>query len=76
MGHHSRQRFTDEQVVEVYDSSDKTWHPGIVEVGRKASPQGDYLFADGYDVAVWVRGDRQWVRNDRRRVRPYEGRAE
>ena len=65
-----RQRFTNDQIVEVYQTSDSTWRRGIVEVGNEASPRGDYQFAGGYDVAVWIRGERVWVRNDRRLLRP------
>ena len=65
-----RQRFVDDQVVEVYEASDGTWRRGIVEAGKEASPRGDYQFPGGYEVCVWIRGDRLWVRNDRRHIRP------
>jgi len=66
-----RQTFTDDQLVEVYQYG--KWQRGIVETGQEASPHGDYQFAGGYDVAVWVRGERLWVHNDRRLIRPLVG---
>lgn len=71
MTHSCRQRFIDDQVVEVF--LDGRWQRGIVDAGDGASPRGDYQFAGSYDVAVWVRGEMYWVRNDRRRIRPVEG---
>ena len=71
-----RQTFINDQIVEVYCRwLGSPWCRGIVETGNESSSHGDYQFAGGYDVAVWIRGERLWVRNDRRLIRPQKEQA-